>query len=188
MSSNNTTDSPFVALAAASKIGNQISGQTCGDWNSQARGGGQTIPFAWILCTYFPYTDNVFTSSSSIFGAYLPDTTTNNVNDQLCQSSFGIPAVSAEGIREKYKITQPQLEGLARIIFAEGMVDPVTALGPSPFYVGNGEGLSESEKAKMIFISGTGHGEDLFAEFPNDSSALKSARRAELESIKEWLS
>nr|POE88044.1 lysosomal pro-x carboxypeptidase [Quercus suber] len=183
-SSNSTA--PLIALANAAEIANQMTNQQCGEWNLNSRSGGLTIPFAWILCTYFPYTELVFTTSTSIFGTHSPDPSVTNINEGLCQSSFGIPARAAEGIREEYNITRSDIESLTRVIFSEGLDDPVTAMGPSPFYGGQGP-LGQTENSKMILISRAGHGEDLFATTPLDSVALIAARRAEIEAIKEWI-
>lgn len=175
----------MAVLGAAINISLPVTGHVngngrCLDWE---RNLAAVDPFTYMVCTYFPSNGFMYSRPSSIFGAYLPDMTKKSVNSDVCQEAFGIEAsVGGNDLRRKMGVDSHTLQNTPRLLLSEGLMDPVTYAGATPWLPG-----SDRNHSRVLYISEGVHGSDTQPTTELDPQAVVQARIYELNSMKEWL-
>lgn len=175
-------NSSLSVLASAVQIFLDFNGLPCHDSVPHYKA---VDPYLYLRCNYLPHIDG-YTRASSIFGPTLPDYTQRNILDPWCRASFNISAVNGgtDFIRQ-LGLDDETLRTTKRIFMSYGLLDPVSSTGPREGFNLAGGDVDEN---KIYWIQGAAHAAEFIKEDVKDSEGLREVRRAEIETIKMWLS
>ena len=131
--------------------------------------GVQETPFMWAQCNWFPLNlaiapDNIFYIGSPGLGMTTSPTAT-------CESLFNLTQVSGAEVRAKYKVSQEDIGNSTHIIFSENEYDPTTAVAVPADWMGD-DVSTNPDKSVVLFVAGTGHGQDLGLPNATDPQSL----------------
>lgn len=167
-------------LGVAIEIYNELSGvSACLDWAASPY--PIVDPFLYMRCTYVPFPDP-YSTADSIWGANLPDYSEAYLLDPYCKAIFNITSVNGGlALQRKLGIDPGMLRATERLLFTEGLLDPVTFFEPKlePSHSRNG--------SRVLYIDGAAHTADILAANATDSQGLMNARVITLNMLKEWL-
>ena len=141
-----------------------------------AEGGIGWRQWFWQTCTEFGYYGTT-NQPDNAFGSLL------NLEffESWCQLAYGEAFTHAK-LEQNIMDTNTEYGGISpdvhNVIFVHGSIDPWHAMGVL-------EDLSDS--AVAIYINGTSHCKDMYADAPNDSDDLKAARLRIKEIVLEWI-
>ena len=140
----------------------------------------------YIRCTELPY-PQTWSTAQTIWGSIPPvlDPAKHQTRllDPYCQAAFGINSTTGGvALQRKLGLDADTLARTQRLLIAEGLVDPTTALGPKSWVPG-----SSRNHSRIIYIGQSAHAEIIQPPTEDDSNALVEARLFVLNSIKGWL-
>ena len=131
--------------------------------------GVQETPFMWALCNWIPL--NLAIANDSIFYIGSPGLGMTTSPTATCESLFNLTQVSGAEVRAKYKVSPEDIGNSTRIIFSENEYDPTTSVAVPPDWLGDNVSV-DPDKSIVLFIAGTGHGQDLALPEATDPESL----------------
>ncbi|EXJ58999.1 hypothetical protein A1O7_06430 [Cladophialophora yegresii CBS 114405] len=175
----------FDILGAAIPWELHVQGATCATLTAPGEEKSTRNPFDYAICTYVPYSRNVYATAQTIFGPHLPDTSAKNINQARCKKMWGIDAIDGGLRRQKQmKLDKTTLQKTTHLLISEGMYDPGSAVG---FGLVGWQPSADRNASRVFFISQGSHGAEAFRPNATDPEAVVEARKFEVNSIKEWL-
>ena len=175
-------------LSAAQKISRVLSGDTsCTNWNYTLRQyqfhNEAGLPFTYLHCFQVPFPD-AFASASSVFGAIPPNLNYPSTQDPICRGIFNKPAlIGGPEYVKKLGLDDANLAKTERLIMSYGTWDPVSGMSALGWHTGGDSVM----KSRTLWVTGAGHGKEILMSVPTETDAIATARKSELESIKEWI-
>jgi len=130
----------------------------------------------WQTCTEFGWYQTT-NQDSGVYGSAL----TLDFFEQWCQDAFG-PKFNLEMMEKSISASNIEYGGFEpivnNVVFVHGSIDPWNAMGVL-------EDLHEG--APSIYITGTSHCVDMYADMPSDPEELVAARVTIGKLVKEWV-
>ncbi|EJF58988.1 hypothetical protein DICSQDRAFT_128566 [Dichomitus squalens LYAD-421 SS1] len=135
--------------------------------------GVQEIPFMWAQCNWFPL--NLAIANDSIFNIGSPGLGMSSSPSATCETLFNLTQVNGADVLTRYNVTREDIGNSTHIIFSENEYDPTTSVAVPPDWLGDNVS-TDIDKSVVLFVAGTGHGQDLARPNATDPSSLTAVR------------